>query len=119
MFFSFHHKWLYKIGKLLKLIILIPHPDSIGNAAEEIYYATLKAKKEKKKVAIIYPKKIIFFLDYINFYDKNFFSLKSKYFLFEHNSFLQNFFGYIFSLYFIFARIIHTILTKFFKVKSS
>jgi hypothetical protein len=81
MFFSFHHKLLYKIGKLLKLIILIPHPDSIGNAAEEIYYATLKAKKEKKKVAIIYPKKIIFFLDYINFYDKNFFSLKSKYFL--------------------------------------
>lgn len=119
MFFSFHHKWLYKIGKLLKLIILIPHPDSIGNAAEEIYYATLKAKKEKKKVAIIYPKKIVFFLDYINFYDKNFFSLKSKYFLFEHNSFLQNFFGYIFSLYFIFARIIHTILTKFFKVKKS
>ena len=61
MFLSLHHKWLYKIGKLLKLIILIPHPDSIGNAAEEIYYATLKARREKIKVAIIYPKKIFFF----------------------------------------------------------
>ena len=119
MFLSLHHKWLYKIGKLLKLIILIPHPDSIGNAAEEIYYATLKARREEIKVAIIYPKKIFFFLNYINLYNKNFFSLKSRYFLFSHNSFLQNFFGYLFSLYFVCARIIHAILTKFFKVPKS
>ena len=51
MFYSFHHKLLYKIGNLLNIIILVPHPDSIGNAAEEIFFATLKAKREKKKIS--------------------------------------------------------------------
>ena len=49
MFFSFHHKFLFHISNFFNIIILVPHPDSIGNAAEEIYYATLKARREKKK----------------------------------------------------------------------
>lgn len=119
MHFSFHHKFLYLVGKIFNIIILVPHPDSIGNASEEIYFATLKARKENKKLAIIFVKKIPFFLDHLGFYDVNFFNLKSKYFLFSHNSFFQNFWSIIFSIYFVFERIIHSLLTKFFSIKKS
>ena len=119
MFFSFHHKFLFHISNFFNIIILVPHPDSIGNAAEEIYYATLKARREKKKLAIIFVKKIPFFLDYLGFYDTDFFSLKSKYFLFSHNSFSQHLCGLFFSLYFVLAKIINSLLSKFFKKKKS
>ena len=119
MHLSFHHKLLYLIGKIFNKIILVPHPDSIGNASEEIYFATLKARKENKKLAIIFVKKIPFFLDHLGFYDINFFNLKSKYFVFSHNSFFQKFWGIVFSIYFVFSRIIHSFLTKFFDVKKS
>jgi putative glycosyltransferase (TIGR04372 family) len=117
-FFSLHHYFLYKIGILFKVIIIIPNPDSIGNAAEEIYFGALKARKEKKKLAIIFTKKIPF-LNYLNFHDTNFFSLESEYFLFKHNSFIQNFCGYLFSLFFLFSKFVHGILTKFFSFEKS
>ena len=104
---------------MLNIIILVPHPDSIGNASEEIYFAALKAKKENKKLAIIFVKKIPFFLNHLGFYDINFFNLRSKYFLFSHNSYSQNFWGIVFSIYFVFARIIHSLLTKLFNIKKS
>jgi putative glycosyltransferase (TIGR04372 family) len=122
MFYSFHHKLLYKIGNLLNIIILVPHPDSIGNAAEEIFFATLKAKREKKKLAIIFCKKIplqSFFFKNINFYDKDYFCLNSKHFLFKHNSFFQKFWSLIFTLFFVTEKIIHSFATKIFSFKKS
>ena len=120
MYFSIHHKFAAKIGNILNLIILSPHPDSIGNASEEIFFATLKAKREKKKLVILYPKKIIqFFIKNIYFYDKNFFNIDCDYFFFEHNSFWQNFWSIIWSIYFIFSNFTHGFLKKIFKIKSN
>jgi putative glycosyltransferase (TIGR04372 family) len=118
LFFSFHHKFLAKLGHILNLIILIPHPESIGNASEEIFYGALKAKRDNKKLAIIFAVKP-FFLRKRKFYDKNFFSLECDYFYFKHNSFFQNFWAYFFNLIFIIEFFIHRFLVLFFNIKQS
>jgi hypothetical protein len=46
--FSIYHKIAAKLGSILNAIILSSYPDLIGNASEEIFLATLKAKKENK-----------------------------------------------------------------------
>lgn len=120
MYFSLHHKIASILGNFLNLIILSPNPDSIGNASEEIFFATLKAKKEGKKLVILFPRKFVqYFVKNIYFYDKIFFNINSKYFYFKPNSFWQNFWSSIWSIYFILARIIFTILTKIFNIKKN
>lgn len=120
MYFSIHHKIAAKLGNILNAIILSPHPDSIGNASEEIFFATLRAKKENKKLIILHPKKFIqYFIKNIKFYDKSFFNIDCDYFYFKQNSFWQNFWSNIWSIYFIFANITHGILKKIFNIKSN
>ena len=120
MYFSIHHKIVAKLGNILNAIILSPHPDSIGNASEEIFFATLRAKRENKKLIILHPKKFVqYFIKNIKFYDKNFFNIDCDYFYFKQNSFWQNFWSNIWSIYFIFANITHGILKKIFNIKSN
>ena len=109
---------LAKLGDILNVIILSPHPDSIGNASEEIFFATLKARKEYKKLIILYPKKFINLYKKNNtYYDKSFFNIDCEHFYFKPNSFWQNFWSLIWSLYFLSARIVNFVLRKFFKIK--
>ena len=44
-----HHRILEFVGKATKTVILMPHPITIGNYAEEIYFVFLKARREEKK----------------------------------------------------------------------
>jgi putative glycosyltransferase (TIGR04372 family) len=44
--------------KIFNIIILIPHPTTIGNTAEEIFYGLVNADKKKVKLAIIKAYKI-------------------------------------------------------------
>ena len=120
MYFSFHHKISSILGNLFNLIILSPHPDSIGNASEEIFFATLRAKKEGKKLVILFPKKFVqYFVRNINFYDKNFFNIDCEYFYFKQNSFWQNFWSLIWSIYFVLANFTYGVLKKIFKIKNN
>lgn len=43
------------LGKLTGTIILTPTPYVVGNAAEEIYFGLLKARREHKKLVILFP----------------------------------------------------------------
>ena len=43
------------IGKLTGTLILTPHPYTVGNCAEHIYYGLIKARREKKKLVILFP----------------------------------------------------------------
>ena len=115
MYFSFHHKIIAKLANILNVIILSPHPDSIGNASEEIFFSTLKARKENKKLIILYPNKFIkyFSKTKIEFYDKSFFNINCDYFYFKQNSFGQRFWSLIWSIYFILAKFTHHLLRFF------
>jgi len=43
------------IGRLTGTIILTPHPYAVGNCAEDIYFGLLKARREQKKLVILFP----------------------------------------------------------------
>jgi len=43
------------IGKLTGTIIFTPHSYVVGNCAEEIYFGLLQARREHKKLIILYP----------------------------------------------------------------
>jgi len=42
------------IGERTGTVIMIPHPTMIGNCAEQIYHGFLKARREKKKLALLF-----------------------------------------------------------------
>ena len=49
-------QWLCTlIGNLTGTIILVPHPIAIGETAEQIYFALLKARREKKRLVVLSP----------------------------------------------------------------
>ena len=54
-YFSVHHRFLAWVGRLTNTIILCPHPVSIGNASEDYYFSLLKARKEGKKLVVLFP----------------------------------------------------------------
>lgn len=43
------------IGKLTGTIIFTPHTYTVGNCAEEIYFGLLQARREHKKLIVLYP----------------------------------------------------------------
>lgn len=49
------HCFFSWLGKLTNTFILVPHPITIGNYAEEIYYGLLKARRENLKLVILFP----------------------------------------------------------------
>jgi putative glycosyltransferase (TIGR04372 family) len=44
-------EWL---GRKLNVIILAPHPTAVGNCAEQIYFGLLKARREQKKLVLLF-----------------------------------------------------------------
>lgn len=43
------------IGKLTGKIIFTPHTYTVGNCAEQIYHGLIRARREQKKLVILYP----------------------------------------------------------------
>lgn len=48
-------KILEIVGRITKTIIIVPHPITVGNTAEDIYFGLLKARAEGKKLALLFP----------------------------------------------------------------
>jgi putative glycosyltransferase (TIGR04372 family) len=49
------HRFCVFLGRLTRTIIVIPHPMTVGNTAEDIYFGLLKARHERKKLALFLP----------------------------------------------------------------
>jgi putative glycosyltransferase (TIGR04372 family) len=43
------------VGRLTGTIIFTPHTYAVGNCAEEVYFGLLQARRENKKLVILYP----------------------------------------------------------------
>jgi len=54
-YLSFHHRFLAWVGRLTNTIILSPHPVALGNAAEDYYCGLIKARRERKKLVVLFP----------------------------------------------------------------
>lgn len=90
------------INKKSRIIFLTPNYKSFGNCSEEIFYGILKAKRENKKLLLIYPK-IPFNLLKINLINKELFCINHPRIV--DNLLLQNFLSYLCGLYLIFLNV--------------
>jgi len=65
------------------IIFVSPLVYAVGNCAEEIYFALLRAKKENKKLIILYPYNLPFFLTKFKLSNSELFKIDSEYIFFR------------------------------------
>ena len=74
--------------KWFPVIFMSPLAYAIGNCAEEIYYALLKARREDKKVILLYSYNLPFWLVKYRLTNRELFKVDSEYIYFKKNSLL-------------------------------
>ena len=89
----------------LNIILLVPNMGAIGNCAEEFYFGLLKARREKKKLLLIWPLEFYGLLK-INLPNIEVLNLESKYLLIKFDSFLSKALRLVFSFYLLFYSVI-------------
>lgn len=117
-YFSIHHRFLAWVGRLTNTIILIPHPASIGNASEEYYFGLLAARKEGKKLVVLFPFQMPWRLK-IRMFDPAILFLESDLLAMKHRSAISSLLSGIFTLYFIIIRVLIILAGKFYRFESS
>ena len=118
-YFSLHHRFLAWVGRLTNTIILCPHPVSIGNASEDYYFGLLKARREGKKLVILFPFQMPGRLK-IRMFDPAILFLESDLLAMKYRSAISSLLSGIFTLYFIVVRVfLKPFLHKFFRIESS
>ncbi len=94
--------------KKFDLIIIAPHPTTIGNTAEEILYGIIEARKRKKKLLLLRPYQIPGLqLPLVN---KSLFLIRSK--DISKNNVLKVFGSFLITLYFGIFRLINKLKIK-------
>ncbi|MCK5612346.1 TIGR04372 family glycosyltransferase [Candidatus Pacearchaeota archaeon] len=117
-YFSIHHRFLAWVGRLTRTIILCPHPVSIGNASEDYLFGLLKARREGKKLVVLYPFQILNRLK-IRVFDPAILYLESDLLATKYRSVISLFLSGIFTLYFIITNALKCFLYKCFRIKLS
>lgn len=118
-YFSLHHWFLAWVGRATNTIILLPHPVSIGNASEDYYFGLLKARREGKKLVILFPFQMPERLIYQPFLDPAILSLETDLLAMKFKGPISSMLGGIFTLYWIVVRRWASFLYRFFKIKMS
>ena len=113
-YFSLHHRFLAWVGRLTNTIILCHHPVSIGNASEDYYFGLLKARREGKKLVVLFPYPLPGRLKQPTF-DPAILLLKSNLLAMKHRSPISSALSAMFTLYFLVVIVSIIILNKFFK----
>jgi putative glycosyltransferase (TIGR04372 family) len=115
---SILHRVFRWIGKLTGTIIIVPHPIAVGNCGEDIYYGLLKARKEGKKLVVLFPHELSGRLR-IGIPNRELINFESEYRTFLPSNPLYAFCCRLITLYFAFFRGISIITTRFFKYRLS
>jgi len=113
-YFSVHHRFLAWLGRLTNTIILSPNPVSIGNASEDYYFGLLKARREGKKLVVLFPYPMPGRLKQPTF-DPAILFLESDLLALKHRGAISSLLSGIFSLYFLVVIVSQTLLVKFFR----
>ena len=107
------HRLCVWIGNLTGTIIVIPHPLTVGNTAEDIYFGLLKARRENRKLAILFPFQLPWLLK-LPLTNLEVIAVESDYMAFRRGSVLSMLGGLIVTLWFGFFRGLSIVLQKFF-----
>jgi len=86
-------------------IFVSPSLYAVGDCAEQIYFSLLKARREKKKVIILRPYYIPFFLQY-RLCNKELFNVQSEYLNYKFRIIIEHCFKVVFSLIYIPLRLL-------------
>ena len=113
-YFSLHHKFLAWVGRLTGTIILCPHPVSVGNASEDYYFGLLKARREGKRLVVLFPYPLPGRLRQPTF-DPAILLLESGLLAMKHRSPISSALSAMFTLYFLVVIVSIIILNKFFQ----
>lgn len=113
-YFSLHHRFLAWVGRLTNTIILCPHPVSIGNASEDYYFGLLKARREGKKLVVLFPYPLPGRLKQPTF-DPAILLLGSDLLAMKHRSPISSVLSAVLTLYFLVVIVSIIILNKFFQ----
>jgi putative glycosyltransferase (TIGR04372 family) len=117
-YFSFHHRFLAWLGRLTNTIVLCPNPVSIGNASEDYYFGLIKARREGKKLVVLFPFEMPGPFK-IRMFDPAILYLESDLLAMKYRGKASSFFSAIFTLYFIAVRVLVILLHKLFGVRST
>lgn len=117
-YFSIHHRFLAWLGRLTNTIILCPHPVSIGNASEDYYFGLIKARREGKKLVVLFPFEMPGPFK-IQMFDPAILYLESDLLAMKYRGMASSFFSAIFTLYFIAVRVLVILLHKLFGITST
>ena len=117
-YFSLHHRFLAWIGRLTNTVILSPHPVSIGNASEDYYFGLLKARREGKKLVVLFPYPLPGRLRKPTF-DPAILFLESDLLVMKHRSPVSALLSAVFTLYFLVVIVSIKLSLKFLKFEPS
>ena len=100
-------KFFCYINNLKKcpVIFLSPCAYAVGNCAEEIYYALLKARREDKKVVLLYPYNLPFWLIKYQLTNRELFKIDSEYIYFRNDSLLLHIMRFFLTLVYLPIRV--------------
>jgi len=113
---SILHRLFHWLGKVTNTIIIVPHPIAVGNCGEEIYYGLLKARREKKKLVVLYPYDLSGRMR-IGVPNRELIRVSSKYRVFPPSNPLYALCCWFITLYFGFFRGMHIVSTRYFGVQ--
>lgn len=106
------HRLCDWIGNVTKTIILVPYATRVGNSAEAIYYGLLKASRERKRLAILFPYQLPWPLR-LHLSNIELVALESEYRAFAHGSPLYVIGSLLITGYFAFLRAVDLVLHRF------
>lgn len=113
---SILHHLFYWLGKLTGTLIIIPHPVTIGNCGEDIYYGLLKARRDKKKLVILFPYELPGYLR-LRIPNREMILLESEYRTFLPSNPLYPLCCFLITLYFGFFRGVSLVTERNFKYR--
>lgn len=91
------------VGKRTGTIILTPHIAAVGNCAEEVYFGLLKARREGRKLVILWPYELPWRLKF-RLTNAEVVNVDSEYRAIPHNSFINVVGRILLTAYFAFFR---------------
>jgi putative glycosyltransferase (TIGR04372 family) len=102
------------VGRLTNTIILCPHPDAIGNASEDYYFGLLKARREGKKLVILFPFQMPW-LFRMRTSEPAILYLESDLLAMKYRGVISTLLCSIFTLYFVLARVVFILWYEVFR----
>ena len=96
------------------ILFVSPLVYAVGNCAEEIHFALLRAKKENKKLIILYPYNLPFFLVKYNLTNIELFKIDSEYIFFREEGIFFHLLRFLMTLVYFPLRLASLWMEKYF-----